>query len=294
LRDDFNIPGLRVADLPRIKRKSVMKRYFRAAGLAVPRARVCRTPAAARAFVRSVGGPVVAKPDVGVGAARTYRIDGPGDLAAFLADKPPIDYILEEFVEGEIVTYDGLIDRAGEVVFASTMTYSTGVLDSVAGSDIWYWIPRRIPADLDAAGRALVRALGIVERPFHFEFFRRPDGSLVGLELNIRPPGGLTVDMFNYSNDFDFYRLWAEVLLTGRAEARPSRAYVCAYVGRKAGVAYALSDEQVLTRFRNLIVHHERIADVFAAAIGNRGFILRHPELEPIAAAARAIHERVG
>jgi hypothetical protein len=51
--------------------------------------------------------------------------------------------------------------------------------------------------------------------------------------------------------------------------------------------------EQVLQEFVALIVHHERIEDVFAAAIGNYGYILRHPELEPLIAAANAIHEPV-
>ena len=90
-----------------------------------------------------------------------------------MAEKLPVDYIVEEFVPGEILTYDGLVDRSGEVVFDSTLTYSTGVMESVNEQrDLYYWIPREIPADVQEMGRAMARAFDLRERPFHFELFR--------------------------------------------------------------------------------------------------------------------------
>ena len=290
LRDDFNVPGLRAADMARVRRKSEMKRVFREAGLAVARGRVCRTLEEARAFAAEVGFPVVAKPDAGVGAARTWKIEDAAGLERWATEKPPADCILEEFVPGQIVTYDGLVDREGRVVFDSSMHYSLGVMEAVnERRDIWYWMPRSIPEDLRAAGRALVRAFGVRERPFHFEFFRLADGTLVALEVNMRVPGGLTVDMFNYANDIDFHREWARVVVHGRFEAEARRPWVCAYVGRREHRRYALAHHEVVRRFRGLVVHHERIHDVFAPAIGNAGYILRAPELAPIEAAVRAI-----
>ncbi len=48
----------------------------------------------------------------------------------------------------------------------------------------------------------------------------------------MRQPGGLTVDMWNYANDIDFYRAWAR---GRRRPATPSleltRPYHCLYVG---------------------------------------------------------------
>ena len=75
LRTDFNIAGLRAENIDRVKRKSAMKRVFERAGVEVARGRVARSPAAVRDFIEEVGYPVIAKPDVGVGAARTYRIE---------------------------------------------------------------------------------------------------------------------------------------------------------------------------------------------------------------------------
>jgi hypothetical protein len=294
LRSAFDIPGIRADEIDRMKRKSRMKRVFERAGLLVPRGRVCRNGPEARRFVDEVGYPIIAKPDVGVGAARTYRLDTEEDLEAYLGDKPPLDYILEEAISGDIVTYDGLVDRTGEVVFSSTLTYSTGVLESVRGADIYYWISREIPADLAEAGQRTVAAFGVRERPFHFEYFRRePDGELVALEVNMRPPGGLTVDMFDYANDFDFYRMWAEVVATGTTPRRTKRPYFCFYVGRKPGRMYRLGHEEILDRFSSLVVHHERIDDVFATAIGSYGYLLRGHDEEPLHEAAREMQEVV-
>lgn len=293
LRTEFNIPGIRAEEIDRVKRKSRMKRVFQRAGLLVPRGRVCRSGPDARRFVEEIGYPIIAKPDVGVGAARTYRLEDTTDLDAYLGDKPPIDYILEEAMSGDIVTYDGLVDREGNVAFSSTLTYSTGVLESVRGADIYYWIARHVPGDLEAVGRRTVAAFGVRERPFHFEYFRVADGALVALEVNMRPPGGLTVDMFDYANDFDFYRAWAEVVVTGSTAIATKRPYFCFYVGRKPGRTYRLTHEEILDRFGELMVHHERIDDVFATAIGSYGYILRHPDEAPLHEAARAMQEVV-
>lgn len=290
LRTDFNIPGLNRRTIGAVKRKSLMKRRFEAIGLTPPRGVVCRTPAELRAFVGQVGWPVIAKPDVGVGAAGTFRLDGESDIERYLRTKLAGDYIVEEFVDGELMTYDGLVDREGRIVFDSTLIYSMGVMELVnEGHDLCYWIPREIPADIAAIGRQMARAFDVQERPFHFEIFRMADGRLVPLEVNMRPPGGPTVDMFNFANDYDFYRAWAEVMVHGRFEAAPSRRYACMYVSRRAHRAYALSHDEVIRQLGELIVHQTRVEGVFAAAMGDHGYLLRHPQLAALTEAARVI-----
>ncbi len=289
LRTEFNVPGIRAERVDRVKRKSAMKRVFERAGVRVARGRVVRTAPAARAFIDEVGYPVVAKPDVGVGAARTYRIANDTDLDAFLGDRPPIDYFLEEFLEGTLLSYDGLVDRAGEVAFDSSLVYGVTVLDSIRGQDMYYWIDREIAPDLREVGRRILDAFEVRERPFHFEFFRLVDGGLAALEVNMRQPGGPTVDLWNWANDIDFYKAWAEVVATGTTVVRTSRPYYALWAGRRTGRPYELSHEQVLERFRPMLLHHDGIDDVFSAAMGNYGYVVRGPSLEPLLEAARAI-----
>jgi len=293
LRSDFSIAGINRRTIGAIKRKSLMKKRFLAAGLKPARGRVCRTPGAMAAFIREVGYPVVAKPDIGVGAARTFKLDGDGQLEEYWREKLPVDYIVEEFVAGEIMTYDGLVDRRGEVVFDSTLIYSTGVMESVNEQrDLYYWIPRGVPDDVRAVGQQMARAFDLRERPFHFEVFRTPTGELVPLEVNMRPPGGLTVDMFNFANDFNFYREWANVLVHGRMESQVTRPYACLYVSRRDNRHYALSHADVVRELGPLLVAESRMDSVFSAAIGDHGYVLRHPEVEVLIAAANEVHRR--
>jgi hypothetical protein len=292
LRTDFNVPGLRAADMQRIKRKSAMKRVFERADVPVARGRVVKSRNAAtvaRRFIEDVGYPIIAKPDVGVGAARTYRIEGDTDLDGFLADRPPIDYILEEELAGQLLSFDGLVDRSGRILFSSSLVYGISVLEAVRGADMFYWIDREVASDLAELGERIVRAFDVRSRPFHFEFFRQPSGELAALEVNMRQPGGLTVDMWDWANDIDFYRAWADVIVHGTADVATERPFYCLWSGRKTGKTYRLGHEDLLQRFGPMLVHHERVDDVFSAAIGNFGYILRGPELEPLQAASREI-----
>lgn len=294
LRTDFNVEGVRLDGIDRIKRKSVMKRVFERAGIETPRGRICRTPASVRRFVARVGYPVIAKPDIGVGAAATWRIQDDDALEAWLAGFPSVEYIVEEVVEGQLLTYDGLADRHGRIVFDSSLTYATSVLDAVRGGDMTYWIPREIPDDLRALGWRTVAAFEVRERPFHFEYFRHPDGRLVALEVNMRQPGGLTVDMWNYANDLDFYRAWAQVVVHGTAQVATTRPYACLWAGRKHGRPYRLSYGEALARAGDRLVVHAPVEPVFAAAIGDEGFILRGPDLDELQAIATEIQAPAG
>lgn len=292
LRTDFNIFGVNRRGIGAIKRKSLMKRRFLGAGLKPARGRLCRTRSTIQAFVREVGYPLVAKPDVGVGAARTFKLENDEQLESYLHDKLPVDYMVEEYVEGQLLTYDGLADRQGEVVFDSSLIYSTGVMESVnEARDLHYWIPREIPADVRQMGRTMARAFDVRERAFHFEMFRTPSGELVPLEVNLRPPGGLTVDMFNYVSDINFYREWANMLVHGRFDAQMTRSYASVYVGRRDARHYALTHDEVLRDFGRFIVHETRMDSTFSAAIGDRGYVLRDPQLEPLLEAARRIQQ---
>jgi hypothetical protein len=293
LRTDFNIDGIRLDSIAPIKRKSLMKERFERAGLNPARGRVCRTAAEARAFIAEVGYPVIAKPDVGVGAARTYRLNDDVDLDHYLTDKPATDYLLEEFIDGQIVTYDGLTNHLGEVVFASSLTLRVTPLDSVNhGQDMTYWVARELPGDLEAAGLTVARAFDVRERPFHFEFFRLPDGSLRPIEVNMRPPGGPSVDIANWANDVDLYQAWANVLVHGTADVLVTRPWNCMFVARHENRPYRLAHEEVLARFAPLLIHHLRIEPIFSSAMGDYAYILRAKTLEPLLAAADAIQER--
>lgn len=293
LRTDFNIPGLKTTDMPRIKRKSMMKLTFQKAGVATARGRVVQNTQEARRLIRQVGYPVVAKPDIGVGAARTYKIHDDDELAQFFLNKPPVDYIMEEFIQGGICSFDGLADRDGKPIFYTAHQYSLGIMETVnTDALVYYYSLRAIPKDLEDAGLRVLKAFDVRERFFHFEFFRTlTDDRLVALEVNIRPPGGMTTDMFNFANDINIYREWARLIAGKASKIDYSRPYHCAYVGRKFNRRYAFSHDQILDAFSSKVVHHEMVSGVFAAALGDYGYLVRSPELEDIYNMASYIQE---
>jgi biotin carboxylase len=292
LRTDFNIYGIKNDSISKIKRKSRMKKVFVEAGVPVARGKVVSSLAEAKKLVRETGYPVIAKPDIGVGANKTYKIRDQEELKSFFELKPVDDYIMEEFIDGAICSFDGLADRDGRPVFYTAHEYSQGVMESVnEGRDIYYYSHRQIPADLEEAGLRVLQAFNVRERFFHLEFFRtRADNRILALEVNIRPPGGLTTDMFNYANDIDVYHEWAHVILHNRFTAQYSRKYHCAYIGRKPDRRYANSHEEILSRFQPYIVHHEPISGVFSVALGDYGYLVRSSELDDIHKMAEFIH----
>ncbi len=289
LRTDFNVFGPKTADMAHLKRKSKMKQVFARAGIATAQGKVVKTLKAAQAFIEAVGYPVIAKPDIGVGAAATYKLRNAEELARFFAAKPAVDYFMEEFISGDLFSFDGLVDREGQIVFYTSHYFNRGIMEAVNDNlDMYYYSLRALPPDLEEAGFKTVAAFGLRERFFHIEFFRTPE-RLLALELNMRPPGGLTMDMFNFANDANLYQAWADLVVQGRMDSTFTRPYHCAHVGRKGHLPYGLSHEAVLREYGALLVHHEPISPVLAPAIGDYGYLLRSPELATLQAAIDGI-----
>lgn len=77
--------------------------------------------------------------------------------------------------------------------------------------------------DIRKAGTAIVKAYGIKDTFFHFEFFRTTDKKtgktkVMALEVNMRPPGGMITEIYEASHDVNIYKAWADTLIKGRPE----------------------------------------------------------------------------
>ncbi len=294
LRDDFNIAGVRGHDIDFIRRKSRMKTKFREAGVPVAQGQVVRTIEEARQLIREIGFPVVAKPDDGVGAVATYRLDGESDLETYFENRPDTDYIMEEFIAGTIYSFDGLADSRGNPVFYTVHKFSQGIMETVnEARHIYYYSLREIPPILERIGRACLRAFDVKERFFHIEFFETDVDRYVALEVNMRPPGGFTTDMFNYACDIDVYRIWAELLVNKTTHVDYSRDYHCGYASRKDSLRYVHKHEDILSRYSSLMVQIESVPGVFSSALGDIGYIFRSKSLDEIFEIVQFIHQTV-
>lgn len=282
LRTRLGVHGPNLDTIFQLKRKSQMQKMYEQSGIPVSPGVLATSLEVSRELISRTGYPVVAKPDIGVGAAQTYKIESLAELQAFWDTKPPMDYFLQGFVKGELHSFDGLVDRDGQVVFCSSHAFHQGIMETVNQDlDLAYHSLRNIPAELIEIGQRAVKAFGIRERFFHFEFFRKPDGSWVALEVNMRPPGGWTTDMMNFANDIDVYKGYAELLTTGKFPYGAERPYHVAYAGRKQR-QYKNSHEEIVKKLGPQLVHHGAMSPVFQAVMGQYGYLVRTKDLEKL------------
>ena len=290
LRTDFHITsGWQVEDMPRIKYKSGMKPFYQAAGIRTARYHMVDDFESCMGFIREVGFPVIVKPDNGVGASHTYKLDDENELGAFLAEKEPdISYIMEEFVTAEVNSYDAIIDSEGNPIFETGNVTPDSIMDIVNNQDnSIYYIVRDLADDVRAAGRAAVKTFGVSSRFVHFEFFRltcdQPmgkKGDVVALEVNMRPCGGYSPDMMNFANSTDVYKIWADMIAFDRSTKPCGEHSFCGFVGRRDGKAFALSDEELVAKYAGQMRMVERIPDALSGAMGNRMFVAVFPTEE--------------
>ncbi|WP_224247518.1 ATP-grasp domain-containing protein [Hyalangium gracile] len=283
LREDFNVFGLKPHDIDRLRSKSGMAAAFREAGVPHPELELVQSADQVKAFARRVGYPLVLKPDVGVGAAHTFKVSSDAEVEQAIPQPPITPYVAQAFVKGTIVTFDGLVDREGRILLTLSHQYSDGVMEVVTERrDISFWSLKHIPEALDTLGRKAVAALGLRERWFHLEFFRLPDDSFVALEANLRPPGGFMTDMINYACDIDVYRLWAR-LVTGEpvSDFRYTPKYHVCHIARRAGRPYRHSHEEVVRRLGpTLLQHSSNLPSVYQAAMGTELYLTRHMDMD--------------
>ncbi|TLU75817.1 ATP-grasp domain-containing protein [Mannheimia varigena] len=287
LRTDFNVFGYKSDDMLAIKTKAQMKEVFRKAGLKVAQGRVFKDDEDARKLAKQLKFPVIIKPNSGVGASDTYKIKTAEELEAFFGYKNPnVEYIMEEFIAGDIITFDGLTDRDGNIVFYSSLEYSEAVLDTVSkDGDMFYYVPREISEKLVEMGKVCVKAFNVRERFFHFEFFRvkgekGKKEEILPLEINCRPPGGLTIDMWNYANDFDVFREFANIVKENKFYSDIQHPWNVVYISRKANQNYVNSIEAVCEKFAGNIISVQTVPGVFAKIMGEHGILARTETME--------------
>ncbi len=293
VREAFDIPGPRPGDLAFIKRKSLMKQVFARAQVPTARGALVENLAQCREFI---GGkfPAFIKPDSGVGAGDTYTINTDDDLRSFFSGRGPYPYFIEEYLDGIIESFDGLTDRDGNIVFWTSHLFNNDIHKIVKlNQNLAYYNVRTVPGDLESMGRRVVEAARIRGKFFHIEFYRLADGQLRGLEINMRPPGGLTTHMFNYSADIDVYDWWAAIVVQGRREFHFDRTYHCAYVGRKLDRAYRYTEEELRRRFGARIVHAQAMNPIEYAVMGQYAFLVRSSSEDEVRDMIAAIQEEM-
>ncbi|MBN9269729.1 MAG: ATP-grasp domain-containing protein, partial [Mesorhizobium sp.] len=233
------------------------------------------------------------KPDSGSGASNTFKISNARELDQFFRDKPEdVTFVMEQFIEGLVVTYDGLVNRDGVVVLAASHRYDQSVMDIVnTDGHMSYVTAPSIDPVVEEAGRKILKAFDVRERFFHIELFQtRNEGRIIALEINMRPPGAWITDAINYAYDVDVYRMWADMVVKDAAAPPAKGKYFAAYASRKDHLPDRHRHEAVLAELGPKLLHHQRVEKIFSRAMGHYAYQFRAKKMQDVRAAIDYIH----
>lgn len=282
LRTDFNITsGFKTEDIAKVKFKSEMKPYYKKAGVKVARYCIADDEKTCKKFIAQVGYPVIVKPDNGVGANDTHKIENDGDLKRFFETKMPVTYIMEEYIQAEVNSYDAIVNSKGEPIFETGNVTPLSLMDVVEdnGTSLFYILNKPFE-DVRDAGRRVLKAFQVRSRFVHFEFFRltcdQPIGKkdeVVALEVNMRPSGGISPDMMNYANSTDVYKIWADMIAFDKSELSQGEKYYCAFAGRRDGKHYVYREQDIRDKFYKNLKIVGRVPHALSGAMGDTMYI---------------------
>ena len=282
-REWFNIEGgYRPKELADYQSKSGMKKYFNAAGVKTARYIMVSSLEESLKFIEEVGYPVFAKPDSGVGAADTFKISNEEELKHFHEVKPNETYIMEEFLEGSIVSFDGIANKESEVVVAFKETFPTPIAEVVSKNlDVFYFAESKMPSSYRKMGERIVKSFKISSRCFHIELFKlnkgKPGfarkGEIVALEVNLRSPGGETPDLLNLVAKTDYYEAYASMIVNNVCHLDNETNRIAFSINRKNELSYKHSSQEIMDEYKDNLRSHGYYPESFRAAMGDEYFM---------------------
>ncbi|NND45695.1 MAG: ATP-grasp domain-containing protein [Xanthomonadales bacterium] len=305
LREAIGIEGMGVAQTDLFRDKEKMKQALDAAGLRTPKHRRARGGEAIRDAAAAISLPVVVKPIAGAGSAHTHQARSEEELEAAIADVgEQREVSVEEFIEGEEYTFD-TVCRDGEVLFENIAWYRPKPI--IGRAVEWISMQTVNLRDIDkpglAAGRELgrqvLKALEFRTGFTHMEWFLTPDGEAVFGEIGGRAPGGRSVDLMNYTHDFDIYTGWAEAV-TGRPFTQlATRRYNAAAIFKRARGHGRICAIHGLEDLRRRYGEHIVVEDLLPLGSPRRDWkqtlisdgylVVRHPQLDKTLEIADAV-----
>ncbi|KVE26653.1 carboxylate--amine ligase [Burkholderia singularis] len=223
VRAHFEIPGHRPGDVDRFRDKTEMKRLLHAAGIRVPAWFACDADGAGDNDARALelGFPLILKPVRGASSKGVLKVESIDAWRRIVQTRELRGFEIEEYIDGDILHVDGVVDAFGQSVFMSVSRYISSCLEFEAGVPLGSVIQTESPvtAACRAFAAACVQALGLHGSAFHLELFER-DGELIFLEVGARVPGADVPYVVHRVFGVNLFRLWVDVVL-GNSSSPP-------------------------------------------------------------------------
>ena len=306
VREACGIPGTSVKTSYLCRDKPAMKEALRQAGIACAQSIGTDSPDDVRAFVETVGYPLIIKPRDAAGAADTWRVRDDDELETAITESRlghGASVAVEEFIEGHEGFFDTICVN-GEIMHYFATHYYPNVLEAMRTR----WIsPQFIATNrLDAEGYDEVKAMGkkvidileIGTSATHMEWFFGPKG-LKFSEIGCRPPGVGAWDLYCAGNDMDVYKEWGMAIVHGQPSQRPSRGYSAGLINLRPecdGHIVGYDGFELLDQLGPAVIDHHLpppgspTQPVEAGYMANAWIRLKHPDYDQL----RRLLDRVG
>ncbi|NNE10336.1 MAG: ATP-grasp domain-containing protein [Gemmatimonadetes bacterium] len=296
IREALGLPGMTVEETIPFRDKEIMKQVLDEAGVRTPRHRRCTSVEQIYAAAEEIGYPLIVKPIAGAGSADTYRVENREELEQVAKLVRHVDQVsVEEFIDAEEYTFD-TVCAGGEILFHNVCWYRPRPLQSRQAE----WISQQTIAlrDLDAPelapgiemGLEVMKAMNFRTGFTHMEWYRTASGEAVFGEIGARSPGGRTVDLMNYANDFDIFTGWAEAVCHGRISQKIERRYNAASIFKRAQGEGNIQRIEGLSKLLSEYGEHIVAVDLLPLGAPRRNWrqtlisdgmvIVRHPDLD--------------
>lgn len=292
LRETFNITsGLFPSQLDDFQRKSSMKKYFESAKAKVAPYLLVKDFDSLKNFAEKYGYPLFVKPDIGVGAGGNYKIRNFEELSRFYTEKEAnVQYICEVFVDAtNIITFDGIVDENSEAVVCCSMVCPASIFEiKEKNEDMFYYDKIDVDPKLEKLGKKVIKCMGLKNRFFHTEYFVAANdcpgwfkkGDYIGIEVNIRTPGGYTPDMQDFALSTNVYQMFADVICFGKTNLTVGERFYCATASRRNRYSYFFNEEDILRTYANNICFHGDYPFILSDIMGDKFYMAKFKTLE--------------
>lgn len=193
LRDFLGLPGQTEYSAKCFKDKYLMKDLIRNNGLKTPNFQIIESYMDIHSFIKKNGFPVIIKPRDGAGSTNVYKIDTINQLRLLLDEHDFKNYIIENYIVGDVYHVDGII-LSDSIKFIKSSRYINDCLEyQVGGSTASLFLSddNELNIRLVSYAKSVFSALPCPKNfTFHLEVFLTPENEIIFCEVASRTGGG--------------------------------------------------------------------------------------------------------
>jgi biotin carboxylase len=220
LREYLHVPGMGETTARAFRDKLAMRFRARGTGIRCPAFVHVVNNAALVQWTARIAPPWLLKPRAQAAAIGIRTIASPDELWPVLDSlgDARADYLLEQFVAGDVFHVDSLV-FGGRVVFAVSSHYRTPPMAVAHGGGIF--VTRTLAEhdpqaeELKAENARILESFGLERGVSHTEFIRGRDGECYFLETSARVGGAFIVDVVEAATGVNLWREWARIEIAG-------------------------------------------------------------------------------